>query len=92
MAWMEIIRVNMAEDNRALLEDKLREFVSNPAQNKKNRDIRIYRNAEVENSLSIHLYWNTGRPLLQGSQTGLRLTHVLRETGLISHSVWIEEI
>lgn len=53
--------------------------------------LKVYRNAFVENDLSIHLHWqNRGSPPMK-SALGLQLARLFSEYGLVNHTVWIEE-
>jgi len=91
MKWVEIIKLRVAESNRESLERQLTELISKVDHHGGMSDIKLYHNAVVDSDLSIHLYWKAGKAEPQGSATGLCLIHVLKEFGLISHSVWVEE-
>lgn len=53
--------------------------------------IRIYHHVGVDSDLSIHIHWNSEVGNERKSPLGLMLSHVLRDFGLLNHSVWIEE-
>ena len=52
--------------------------------------LKLYRNL-LDNDLSIHLNWSEGRAEPRGSELGQCLIHLLKEAGLVSHGVWVEE-
>ena len=91
MKWIEIIKLRIAESNRAPLPHQLAEIISGINSEGGLAEIKLCRHAIVESDLSIHLYWESERPAPQGSAAGLILMHMLKTFGLISHSVWVEE-
>ncbi len=91
MEWMEVIKLRIAEKTPELVEQEIEKLIKEFGNNGNMKDIRLYHNAVVNNDLSVHLYWQSGKAEPQGSATGLCLAHVLREFGLISHSVWLGE-
>jgi len=92
MNWVEIINLRVAETNQEQLEQKLSELLSKVDHDDGLCSVKSYHNAVVKSDLSIHLHWKSGKVDLQGSKTGLCLMHILKNFGLISHSVWVEEI
>jgi hypothetical protein len=87
MQWMEIIRLRSVGNDFRRLNDLLlpiRELTQGGL------GIRIYRHADLESDLSIHLYWNTEGAGRSGSGLGLQLAECLEEFGLVDRSVWIE--
>jgi hypothetical protein len=91
MEWMEVIKLRIAEKTPELVEQEIEKLIKELGNNGNMKDIRLYHNAVVNNDLSVHLYWQSGKAEPQGSAIGLCLAHVLREFGLISHSVWLGE-
>ena len=92
MKWMEIIKIQAAGYDHSSLEGQLTELVSKLANGNGMKEMKLYRNAAVNNDLCIHLYWESPKAQVQGSETGLCILHLLREFGLIAHSVWVEEM
>ena len=91
MEWMEVIKLRIAEKTPELVEQKVEKLIKEIGNNGSMRSIKLYRSAVVNNDLSVHLNWESGKAEPQGSATGLCLVHVLKEFGLISHSVWLGE-
>jgi hypothetical protein len=91
MKWVEIIKLRVAESNRDSLNQQLAEIILGVNLGEGLGEIKLYRHAVVDSDLSIHLYWESERPVQQGSAAGRWLMHMLKAFGLISHSVWVEE-
>lgn len=53
------------------------------------KGLTIYRRAEFNTDISIHISWY-GRQPVRESATGMRLAQLFRNYGLVNHSVWIE--
>ena len=90
MQWMEEIKLRIAEKDPELVEGKIMKLIKDLGNNGSMKEIKLYHSAVVDNDMSVHLHWETETTEPQGSATGLCLVHVLREFGLISHSVWVE--
>ncbi|MGA3208580.1 MAG: hypothetical protein ABSE05_12250 [Syntrophales bacterium] len=92
MQWMEAIKLRIAEKKPGAVEREIVKLIKELGDNGNMKDIKLYHDAVVDNDLMVHLYWDTDSAEPQGSATGLCLVHVLRDYGLISHSVWVEWI
>jgi len=92
MKWTEVIKIQTADGNNSSLKKQLNELIAEAGHNKEIGEIKLYHNAKVANDLSIHLYWESNKAEAQGSATALFISHLLKEFGLVSHSVWIEDI
>ncbi len=90
MKWIEVIKISVAENRRAALENQIKSVMRKLNREENAETVRLYHNL-LDGDLSIHLCWNNGGAQPRGSNTGLCLAHLLREFGLISHSVWIEK-
>lgn len=51
----------------------------------------LYRNAPVENDISVHIQREVTNGYPEKSPMGLQLARLFSEYGLVSHSIWIEE-
>ena len=91
MEWMEVIKLRVAEKTPELVEQEIEKLIEEFGNNGSMKNIKLYHNAVIDNDLSVHLHWQSDKAEAQGSSTGLCLAHVLREYGLISHSVWLGE-
>lgn len=90
MKWLEIIKLRSAGTGEGMLENFLRSLVKF-GQNGELVEIKTYRHAALQNDLSVHLHWESGRPEQNGTNLGLRLAQTFKEFGLVDHSIWIEE-
>jgi len=90
MKWMETIRITIAENAHEALQKQLTEIMANLNAEQNGEVVKIYRNLQ-DGDMCIHLNWSNGKAERQGSRTGLCLIHLLKEFGLISHSVWLEK-
>ena len=90
MQWMEEIKLRIADKNPEVVEGKIMKIIKDLGDNGDMKEVNLYHSAVVNNDVSVHLYWDTEGAEPQGSATGLCLVHVLREYGLISHSVWVD--
>lgn len=89
MQWLEVIKIRVAENRRAALEEQLTSIMSD-INKEKTETIKLYQNLQ-DGEVSIHLCWTNGKAVPRGSATGLCLAHLLKGFGLISHSVWAEK-
>lgn len=87
MKTLEIIHLRLAGDSPQTLADVIHKSIgSAPA----GMDIRIYRHTRLETDLTVHLHRDdTGRSD-QASDVGTFLASLLREYGMVEHSVWVE--
>ena len=92
MKWMEVVKLRIAEKKQESVEQEVVKLIKELGDKGNMKDIKLYHNAVVDNDLSVHLCWETDNAEPQGSATGLCLVHVLKEYGLISHSIWVEWI
>ncbi len=104
MKWIEVIKINVADNRRAAVESQIesirRGLNEKPDrktgqflkadQDLKPEQLKLYRNL-LDNDLSIHLRWNKGTAEPRGSELGQCLIHLMKEAGLVSHGVWVEE-
>ena len=87
MKLLEIIHLRLAGDSPRNLVEAIRGSVDSQADP---TQVRVYRHARIAGDLIIHLH----RDLIGGSELtsdlGARLASVLREYGMVEHSVWQE--
>ena len=90
MKWIEVIKISIAENRRAVLESQIKSVMAKFNNGENAETVKLYHNL-LDGDLSIHLCWTNRKAEPRGSKTGLCLAHLLREFGLISHSVWVEK-
>ena len=91
MKWMEVIKLRIAGDEPESVEQKVINLIAEVNHNGGIKEIKLYRHAMLHTDLSVHLFWESESTESFGSATGLCLVHLLKEFGLISHSVWVDE-
>jgi len=92
MNWIEIITLRSLNEN--VQEEVIRELMKPVAKGDESKGLiamRIYRNAQIDTDVSIHLQWRSIKTEQQGSSIGLRLAETLKGFGLVNHSAWVEE-
>ncbi|MBI5602797.1 MAG: hypothetical protein HY879_05525, partial [Deltaproteobacteria bacterium] len=89
MKWLEIIKLRSVRENPEELDEFLRSL--DQVSQEGPIEIKIYRHAAIETDLSLHLLWEANQPEKNGSALGLRLAQVLKDFGLIDHSLWLEQ-
>lgn len=90
MKWMEVIKLRATEKKPELVEQMLMELITEFGKTSGMKDMKMYRNALLENDACILIYWASGKAEPQGSATGLCIAHILKEFGMVSHSIWVE--
>lgn len=91
MKWIEIIMLQIAAENPERVEHEIEQLTRDIGNGGSVKKIKLYRHALADNDLSVHLYWESEKAEPQGSALGLCLSHILKDFGLVSHAVWIED-
>ena len=87
MRWLEIIHLRLAGENPGALVDAIRKTVDSGTDS---MEVRIYRHAKLETDLIVHLHRDAAGGPKGTCELGARLASVLREYGMVEHSVWQE--
>ena len=90
MKWIEIIRLRSQGDIQDSVIDELLRSVANGDQGDGLISMKVYRNAWINADVSVHLHWKSASVEPSESALGVRLAHIFKELGLISHSAWVE--
>ena len=85
---LEIIHLRLAGDSPETLVDMIRKAIRSAPGSMK---VRIYRHRELETDLVVHLHREVNGLGYHASNPGLHLASVLREYGMVEHSVWVED-
>ena len=91
MKWLEIIELRSVGKKRTEVELHLKHLIEAMKLETRQQAIKIYGHNTVETDFSIHLHHDSKSAAVNGSALGQRLVSVLKEYGLVSHSVWIEK-
>ena len=80
MKWIEVIKINVADNRRAAVESQIESIMLglNGKTEKKADQLKLYRNL-LDNDLSLHLCWTKGTAEPWGSKLEQCLTHLLKE-------------
>jgi hypothetical protein len=87
MNTLEIIHLRLAGNDPGALVDMIHQSVGSGVDSVV---VRIYRNAKLETDLAVHLHRQVTEWDGRASDVGTRLTALLREYGMVEHSVWVE--
>ena len=87
MKTVEIIHLRLAGSSPQNLVDIIREAIGPDGDELK---IRFFRHTKLDNDLSVHLEREAGAWDEGASDVGTKLAALLKEFGMVAHSVWIE--
>ena len=91
MKWLEIIELRSVGNNLKIIELELEQLIVELNINSEERAITVYNRLAVNSDFSIHLLHDSIEANRNGSTLGLHLVLLLKDFGLINHSVWIEQ-
>lgn len=91
MKWLEIIELRSVGSNRGLIMKQLREIIDEVHKNNEQQKIKVYNRVAIDSDFSIHLIHTTKNADINGSPLGLQLVSILKEFGLVNHSVWLDK-
>lgn len=86
--WLEIIEVRAVRIEKKLLNHKLT-LLQDGAH--ADESVKIYINVRLETDLSIHLLHDSEQVEPRGSDIALQFKEVLKEFGIVNHSIWLEQ-
>ena len=87
MKTLEIIHLRLAGESPQTLVEAIRKSVGSEPDPVA---VRIYRHARLETDLAVHLHRDVAERNDGASDVGIRLAALLREYGMVEHSVWVE--
>ncbi|MFC1651220.1 hypothetical protein ACFL2X_06585 [Candidatus Latescibacterota bacterium] len=90
MRWLEIIELRSTTSNWETMATQIQQMITDLNKDTENKSLTAYSHAMIENDFSIHLTHESCGVEKNGSSLGLHLASVLREYGMVKHSVWIE--
>ncbi len=92
MKWLEIISLRSAGNGIGGDDEiELGETLFGSRKEEGLKKIRLYRHASLGRDISLHLFHEGSRDEVRKSELGLRLAASLKESGLVSHSLWVLE-
>ena len=87
---LEIIELQITGNDSEKVKACLKQLLKQ-VQKDKDIMIKVYNKLNLDNDFSIHLADNTNTLEQHGSALGQHLVSVLKEFGLVNHSMWIEK-
>ena len=90
MSSLEIINFRSAGSMIDSIEKKLLESINIIIARDKAVNIKMYHHAILPTDLSLHIRHKSKSTTIPASTIGLQLVSVLREYGLVNHTLWIE--
>ncbi|MFV2073804.1 MAG: hypothetical protein ACC742_14280 [Thermoanaerobaculales bacterium] len=87
MKTLEIIHLRLAGENPQTLVEVIRKSIDSESDP---TEARIYRHARLKTDLAVHLHREVAGKSDRASDLGIRLASLLREHGMVEHSVWEE--
>jgi hypothetical protein len=90
MRWIEIIDIRSLRFPQALLELDLQALMAELATEKQVTRVEIYWHGELETDYSVHIHYRSDSDRVGRSQFGLHIVSLLKEFGLVHHSIWRE--
>ena len=91
MKWIEIITLRSNRDDLLVLDFESLIDVKENYPDGKLEKMEVYRRCTLDTDLSVHLRWNSDRANPEGSSVALHLMELLKENGLLNHSIWVKE-
>ncbi|MFC1539483.1 hypothetical protein ACFL6H_08665 [Candidatus Latescibacterota bacterium] len=90
MKWLEIIEIQSIDCNQELFGSQLQKVINEVEMETNKQTVIGYRHAIIDNNFSIHLIHDSKEVEKHGSKLSIRLATILKEIGLVNHSIWIE--
>ncbi|BBM87157.1 hypothetical protein [Candidatus Uabimicrobium amorphum] len=89
MKWLENIELRTGENNRESIVQYLKKLLEEIKDKEKKQSIKVYSHAMIDTDFSVSIFHDSQKIENSGSSLGLYLTSILKEYGLVNHSVWI---
>jgi hypothetical protein len=87
---LEIIEIRSVREN-IFEKINLADLIQSAKTDIKPGEIKLYRHKHIDSDFSLHLFYESDPDMSKLNTFGLHLSSLLKEWGLINHSVWIEE-
>ena len=88
MKWLEIIELRAAQMDQKILNHQVAMLL---CETQFYSPINVYINVRVETDWSIHLHHHSEQADPRGSEFAIRLKEILKEYGIVNHSMWIDQ-
>ncbi len=91
MKWLEVIQIRTAQNRSDSLVGELTAMLSDLRKKSDGPIGYLYRHAAIPTDFSLHLLHETGSGPPVKSKTGLLLSSVAKDIGMVNHTVWVLE-
>ena len=91
MKWVEIITVRSADSRPNASYKIIEEIVTEELDETMKENMKVYRRFGIDSDISGHLKHDSDQSDIRKSTLGLQLAEALKISGLVSHSIWLEE-
>lgn len=90
MKWLEIIEIQSVGNNQTLVKLNFKNLIDEIKLGKSKQSVKIYNNVSLDNDFSIHIYNESNKVNVQGSELGTRLVSTLKAFGLVNYKIWVD--
>lgn len=90
MKWLEIIELRSIKSDRDLMEHRIKELLGQVERKEGKQGIMVFSRVLIDTDFSIHLHHYSDGIDNEGSRLGLHLVSILKEFGIVNHSIWAE--
>ncbi len=90
MNWLEVIHLRVTDQDYERLMVTFTQLLDEIRQKESCRKVKLFRRAQLETDVCLHLYHDSHDPGDGGSPVGLHLVDALKPLGMVHHTVWTE--
>lgn len=90
MRWLEVIHLRVTDQDYERLMVTFTQLLDEIRKKESCQKVKLFRRAQLETDVCLHLYHDSHDPGDGGSPVGLRLADALKPLGMVHHTVWTE--
>ena len=90
MKLLEVIELRSVGVNQIKLKGQLKSLIEDLIKVEEVQKVKIYNRLKVDTDFSVHIIHETEGANFSGSPLGLCLADLLKEYGLVNHTIWAE--
>jgi len=88
MKWLEIIELRAVHIDQHALHQQIAWLLNKM---KEDKVVKIYIKVRVDTDWSIHVQHDSEKVETHGSEVARRLREIIKQFGLVNHSIWLEQ-
>lgn len=92
MKFLEVIELRSSDCHKTDLAPVLRKLVKDVSEKAADHCITIYSHMTIDTDFRIHLLHGSMEAQSERSPLGLQIAAILKEYGLVNHSIWITHL